>query len=401
MGYTAVSISDAAGARPRSAGTRACVVCGGREGPEIFRSDLDICGLGRVAFGVRCCGDCGMVQQDPVVPAETLVRQYSLFSNYTQFSAGDPPLLSSTARMLELAARHRLAPGRIYEIGAATGSALWHFRNYGWDVGGCDPSAKAVEQALAFNRIALDVGDEAATLGGQSDVDLITLSHVLEHLEDPAASLARIRLALAPSGMLMFEVPCLAEPQINPPGLFTLEHLNYFDRTSLANLLARTGFEIVEAVVTRDHWPFPVITVLARQTEADGALRREGFGEAMAFCETYVARDAALWDAVDRRLRGAVAPGEPVAIWGAGVHTSMLLARTGLETHARVAAITDRDTQKLGHRLGAQTVVSPEAALGLGGKVIVSSYFSEAEIAAGLIGSGVAAERVVRLHHAR
>ena len=389
MRNAAASMTDRLLARP-------CVVCGGGEGPEVFASRLDICGLGEVAFAIRCCADCGMVQQDPAVPAETLARQYALFSNYTQFAAGDPPLAASTQRMLALAAR--LKPGRIYEIGAATGAALWHFRKAGWTVGGCDPSAKAVEQAWSFNQIRLDVGDEAAALGLQVGADLITLSHVLEHLEDPLASLARIRRALAPDGMVMVEVPCLAAPEVNPPGLFTLEHLNYFGKSSLTALFARAGFEMVEAVVTPDHWPFPVITALARKADRPTPLAGDAAQTSMAFCDTYVSRDAALWAAVDERIRQSIAPGEPVAIWGAGVHTSMLLARTGLERHARIAAITDRDPQKHGQQLGAHTVVQPEAALGLGGKVIVSSYFSEAEIAAALIGSDIAASRIVRLH---
>lgn len=394
MGQAAASMVDQDHPPPR-----ACVVCGSLDGPLVFDTQLDICGLGKVGFGIRCCAGCGMVQQDPAVPAETLARQYALFSNYTQFSGGEPPLLASTRRMLDLAAG--ISPGRVYEIGAAAGAALWHFRKAGWTVGGCDPSAKAVAQAWDFNGVRLEVGDEEAALPLVAGADLITLSHVLEHLEDPRASLARIRRALAPSGMLMFEVPCLAAPEANPPGLFTLEHLNYFSETSLAALLARAGFEVVEAVVTADHWPFPVITMLARKTDGASPPADDAVASALDFCDAYVARDAGLWAAVDARIYCKLAPGEPVVVWGAGVHTSMLLERTGLAEHVCIAAITDRDPQKHGHRLGAYEVIAPEQALGLGARVVVSSYFSETEIAAGLIASGLSPERVFRLHHRR
>jgi SAM-dependent methyltransferase len=376
---------------------RACVVCGSHEGPEVFSTRLDICGLGPVAFAIRCCAGCGMTQQDPAVAPETLERQYRLFSNYTQFRKGPPPLSPSTARMLALTARHRLVPGRIYEIGAATGAALWHFRRAGWSVAGCDPSALAVDQAWTFNRITLDLGDERDVLGRQGRLDLVSLSHVLEHLADPLASLRRMRDALGPGGMLLFEVPCLIAPQLNPPGLYTLEHLNYFDETSLANLLAMAGFSIVEANTTLDHWPFPVITILARQADPKPD-PRNAFAEAWAFCESYAVRDCALWAAVEARIKAVIALGEPVSIWGAGVHTSMLLARTSLAQHAAIAAITDRDSQKHGHLIGGHPVVPAAEALALGGKVVVSSYYSEAEIAADLIASGLAPERVVRLH---
>jgi hypothetical protein len=155
---------------------------------------------------------------------------------------------------------------------------------------------------------------------------------------------------------------------------------------------------VVEAVVTTDHWPFPVITVLARKAQAPLLSSGDAVADALDFCDAYVARDAGLWAAVDARLFCKLAPGEPVAIWGAGVHTSMLLVRTSLAEHARIAAITDRDPQKHGQRLGGHTVLPPDEALALGGKVIVSSYFSQAEIAAGLVGSGLAPDRVFRLH---
>ncbi len=369
-------------------------------GAEVFRSELDICGLGHVAFGLGCCGTCGMVQQNPAVAADVLAQQYRLFSNYTQFGVGDPPLSASAARMLALLEQHEVPAGRVYDVGAASGAALWHFRKHGWTVSGCDPSPKAVEQAKALKGIALDLGEEQDALPQLAGLDLITLSHVLEHMFQPRQTLARVRQALAPGGLLLFEVPCLTAPERNPPGLFTLEHLSYFDAASVANLLAATGFEIVEALVTVENWPFPVITVLARKRadDAPAPALSSGLAAAQEFCDRYAAADTASWGKVDARLRAAIALGEEVCIWGAGVHTSTLLKRTSLVGHARVVAITDRDPQKHGHRLGSFRIAPPQEALALGAKVVLSSYVSEAEIARGLLAEGLAPERIVRLY---
>lgn len=388
--------SDAAGV------SRPCVICDADEGPQVFGSRLDICGLGSVSFGIRCCAACGMVQQSPAVGVDVLAQQYRLFSNYTQFDQGDPPLSAPAARMLALLERREIAPGRVYDVGAATGAALWHFRRRGWTVSGCDPSPKAVEQALLSNGVTLDLGDEHEVLPRLADIDLITFSHVIEHLFHPRQTLARARRALAPGGLLLFEVPCLAAPEINPPGLFMLEHLSYFDAVSVRNLLAETGFEALDSEITVDNWPFPVITVLARRApdDAPAASLASGFVAARAFCERYAAADAAAWTRSDARLRAAIAPGEAVCVWGAGVHTSTLLERTSLASHARLVAITDRDRQKHGHDLGPYRIAPPEDVLALGVKIVISSYVSEAAIASALLAGGVPPERIVRLYTA-
>lgn len=384
----------------RAGASRPCVICDADEGPQVFGSQLDICGLGAVTFGIRCCGACGMVQQSPAVSAEVLAQQYRLFSNYTQFDQGDPPLSAPAARMLALVERRRVAPGRVYDVGAATGAALWHFRRRGWAVSGCDPSPKAVEQARLSNGITLDLGDEHEALPPLADMDLITFSHVIEHLFHPRQTLARARRALAPDGLLLFEVPCLAAPETNPPGLFMLEHLSYFDPVSVQNLLAATGFEALDSEVTLDNWPFPVITVLARRTPDDAPTPSlaSGLSAARDFCDRYAAADDAAWARSDARLRAALAPGEAVCVWGAGVHTSTLLERTSLATHARLVAITDRDQQKHGHDLGPYRVVPPDEVLALGVKIVISSYVSEAAIARALLAGGVPPERIIRLY---
>ncbi|QUD89721.1 class I SAM-dependent methyltransferase [Phenylobacterium montanum] len=378
---------------------RACFVCGSAAGVRMFDQAIEVCGLGPVRYGLRCCDGCGLVLQDPAVSPQTMARQYAMFSNYLAFGDGDPPLSSTAARMLDCVARADLKPGRVYDVGAAAGFMLWHLRAQGWKVGGCDPSPAAVAQAKARFGVELDTGTGEITLKDHAGLDLVTMSHVLEHIYDPAAALGVVRAALAEGGHLLIEVPCLTAPEINPPGLFMMEHLNYFEAGSLKNLLSGAGFEIVDSEVTLDFFPFPVITVLARKASATGGAGLvNGFADNLRFLETYAGVDAERWRSVDARLRSALAEGEEVYVWGAGIHTSTLLTRTSLETWANILAITDRDSQKHGHRLGHHPVVEPDAALQSGRKIVISSYVSEKAIAASLGGQGVAPDRNVRLY---
>lgn len=378
---------------------RSCFICGEESGISVFPHDLEICGLGRVKYVLRCCDGCGFVRQDPAVSPQTMMRQYAMFSNYLAFDAGDPPLSPTAGRMMALVEEVGTPVGRVYDIGASTGSMLWHFRNAGWAVEGCDLSAQAVRQARARNGIELQHGDCIDTLPGDSSIDLVTLSHVLEHLYDPVPVLDRIHASLRPSGRLMFEVPCLTAPDRCPAGLFTMEHVNFFEAQSIQNLMARSGFEIERSKVTLDHFPYPVITVIARKAAiSDVFAVLSARADNRRFLDEYALIEQESWRAVDGALRSRLQSDEPVFVWGAGVHTSMLLSWTSLDCHARIAAITDRDAQKHGCNIGEYPVVDPSFVLAGRHRIVISSYYSEASIVGGLLLEGVRADRIVRLY---
>ena len=90
---------------------------------------------------------------------------------------------------------------------------------------------------LAAMGVRMVTGSEDAS--ASSEVDLVVLSHVLEHVIDPAGFLRSMTMRLRPGGVVFVEVPCrdwehkvLDEP-----------HLLFFDKTSMRSLLDRIGFE--------------------------------------------------------------------------------------------------------------------------------------------------------------
>lgn len=377
---------------------RNCFVCGSGDGPHVTSVDMDVCGLGRVQYAIRCCAGCGLVLQDPVVSPDLMARHYAGFAPYTAFTTGEPPLVSTAKRMLDIVMDAGLTPGRAYDAGAATGKMLFHFRRAGWRVSGSDLSPVAVSQAKALYGIDLTVGSCEDSLAGERDIDLITLSHVLEHIYEPRASLKAIRDALAPDGHFLMEVPCLIAPEHCPPGLFAMEHVNYFEATSLRNLLGGAGFEVLAAPVCYDEFLYPVITVLARRSEAEPAPQVSSFDDNMRFLDRYLTRDRTMWQAADERLKAALAPGEPAWIWSAGVQASMLLSRTSLMSRARVLGLTDRDPQKHGQTVEGLAIVPSVEVLASPHKIVVASYSFAADIEKSLLHEGVGADRIVQVY---
>jgi SAM-dependent methyltransferase len=77
----------------------------------------------------------------------------------------------------------------------------------------------------------LDDGDFAP-----GEFDLITIFHVLEHVPDPRAALARLSAWLRPGGHLYVEVPNAVTAVNSPSNLFHRAHLYYFAAEPLAAL---------------------------------------------------------------------------------------------------------------------------------------------------------------------
>ena len=351
-----------------------------------------------IDFGV--CKACGHVQQWPPVSPEMMAHHYKTFASYEVF--GDAERLRRAApavhteRFLTLVRDAGIAPGRAYEVGCASGEMLHQFKNHGWQVRGCDPSPSAVSQARTIFDIDVDLGGEENTLPRHKDLDLILACHVLEHLYDPPATLARFHAALAPNGYLVLEVPCATTPQSLPPGWFTFEHLHYYQPAILEVLLKNAGFELVETRIDAQSHHYPVIAIAARkipQPPLDIVPFEPTNGVLLA--HSYAARDKMLWIATAKRVARLK---EPVFLYGAGIHTAQLLDRTNLG--GRVVAIADRDPKKWGQMQAGKPVISPQELFAHPAKlpVIVSSYVSERQIIDALLQGGIEACRIVPLY---
>lgn len=140
----------------------------------------------------------------------------------------------------------RKAGGAHLEIGPGHGLLAYFAARGGETVQGWDVSAESLEHTAACatqlgiaNRVRLARHNIFDAPHGT--FDSIVLSEVLEHLEQPAEALARVRGLLAPAGLTFINVP------VNAP---TIDHISLF-RTpeELAELVAQTGLEILASRV--------------------------------------------------------------------------------------------------------------------------------------------------------
>ncbi len=158
------------------------------------------------------------------------------------------------ADVAHLLRRH--APGRrVIDVGCGTGDLMGHLAREGYEPVGVEPSPMADEA----RRLGFEVtkGEVGAFPVPETGFDAAVMLNVLEHVHDPAVTLATIRRLLAPGGVLLVRVPndfsplqeaALGEVGGDPWWVCWPDHLSYFDFTSLRSLLEAEGFAWLEAM---------------------------------------------------------------------------------------------------------------------------------------------------------
>lgn len=161
----------------------------------------------------------------------------------------------------------RIGKGRILDIGCGRGTFLASMRSAGWDVHGVEYSEETA--SYARTQYGIPVSTKLSSIEGPFDV--VTLNHVIEHIQDPTGLLSNCRRLLREGGVLVVAAPNIESLQAKFGGArwFHLDvphHLHHFSERSLISLINAAGFE-VERIRRFDfeHNPFGWIqTILNR-----------------------------------------------------------------------------------------------------------------------------------------
>jgi len=133
------------------------------------------------------------------------------------------------------------SPERVLDIGASAGVLLQYFQqSFGSEVVGVEPGdayrAYAEEAGIKMMESMDDL-----LVSDHGKFDLVSMSHVLEHLTDPVGELKKIRSELLnEGGKLLLEVP-----NFYAHDSYELAHLACFTPHSLGEVLKQAGFKLV------------------------------------------------------------------------------------------------------------------------------------------------------------
>jgi SAM-dependent methyltransferase len=156
--------------------------------------------------------------------------------------------IRSGQRILERVVGRLPHKARVLDVGCGMGGMLIPFRFAGCEVLGCDCGE---EYAARGRSLGLDI-----RVGGPESIeqeplfDLVILSHVLEHADDPVRFLRAIAARLKPSAACYIEVPGLMnlDKWYNGNLLEYLQnaHRWHFTAATLGAVARRAGFGILE-----------------------------------------------------------------------------------------------------------------------------------------------------------
>ncbi len=137
------------------------------------------------------------------------------------------------------------------DVGAYEGTFIESLTNAGYkNAWGIEPSPDALAYGVARGVDIVEGTLEERVQDIQTrDTKVITLFHVIEHLEDPTKALTDIFAVLPPGGYVVLETPTtesmVLQAKQYKDKLVYAEHLFYFNEYNLSSLLAHVGFTVL------------------------------------------------------------------------------------------------------------------------------------------------------------
>ncbi|MDD2735826.1 MAG: class I SAM-dependent methyltransferase [Desulfuromonadaceae bacterium] len=222
---------------------RLCPECNGPVG--VFAQEKN---EAESSHSVSYCRICGIGTTEPQPDDEILhalhSTQYYRNGEGVRF-AGPVEWLVEGMRRWRI---HRLSQlvhkGRALDIGCGSGRFLRALRLSGWEVAGLELNDDTATAARKVHGLTVEASLEAFA---DKSFDLITITHVLEHIRDPRQMLAECARLLKPGGVIAVAVPNIEswQARLTQEHWFHLDlprHLWHFSEKWLSKELAERGF---------------------------------------------------------------------------------------------------------------------------------------------------------------
>ena len=212
-------------------------------------------------FTVVKCRHCGMMRTNPRPTPKLMGKYYP--DNYgpylgTRVQQINPMSSSPIKKLLRpLASRvlnfntqllPPMLPGRMLEVGCASGAFLHYMASKGWQVQGIEFSVKAAEAASQLG-YHVHAGSLETAPKPEEPFDLIVGWMVLEHLHDPVSGLKKLRECAKPGAWLVLSVPNAGslEFRLFKDKWYALQlptHLYHFTPRTMRRVLQASGWSL-------------------------------------------------------------------------------------------------------------------------------------------------------------
>ena len=211
--------------------------------------------LSKEDFHICECLSCGLLYTMPR-PAKDKIGNYYKSEDYyshKENKKGFIPKIYESVKKVNLRHKYKLATegmeaGRMIDIGCGVGDFIHTAEEKCWQCTGVEPSDDA--KSIAKTRVKADI-IKSEELGNLPDAsfDIITMWHVLEHVDELKWQMAQLQRLVKPNGRIVIAVPNYKSYD----GQFYKEHwaaydvprhLNHFNKQTLTKIFKANGLEL-------------------------------------------------------------------------------------------------------------------------------------------------------------
>jgi len=224
-----------------------CPLCGS-EAVSDFRSAPDRFHLRRQVYHLRRCSACQCVWLSSPPHPEEMPYHYGQTYHKAISTSGDASAKRWAKQRCKLA--ELKDGGALLDVGCSSGAFLSTMTGQPWSLHGIEIDAEQASTARLRTGAQIFTGDLLDVKFEPQSFDVVTMFHVLEHLDRPRERMARVFNWLKPGGVLYLGLPNIDswEAQLFRSYWFGLElprHFYLYSPTSLRKLLFSAGFHEV------------------------------------------------------------------------------------------------------------------------------------------------------------
>jgi 2-polyprenyl-3-methyl-5-hydroxy-6-metoxy-1,4-benzoquinol methylase len=227
--------------------TQACKICHGHELSVVATK-----GRHFQELTTTICTGCGLVHSYPI-PTEDELNAYYRKQYRSDYKMAYTPQRKHIIRYarnamsrIERLKQFTNTNVSLLDIGSGSGEFVYAAQLAGFDVRGIEPH----EGYSNYTRKTFDVPVITSTFQdadiADESFDVITLHHVLEHLQYPLTALTHVSKWLKYGGIIMIDVPDIEHTLHSPMNRFHYAHIYNFNHETLKAFLTKAGFEIIK-----------------------------------------------------------------------------------------------------------------------------------------------------------
>jgi SAM-dependent methyltransferase len=234
-----------------------CNLCGA-DNPQLLFVGPDRLVGAPGEFRLSKCGRCGLVYLTPRPSPDEIGAYYP--EDYHPFLYAIEDERSWLRRLDRRYGLHKRCravirragqPGRVLDVGCATGIFLQGMRQRGWEPQGVELSPSAASYARSRFGLPVVEGELETAAFEPASFDLVTLWDVLEHVPEPDRTLGECARVLKPGGWLVMSLPNPEAWEARWFGRYWAgwdvpRHFHVFRQAHLRQYLEAAGFELCE-----------------------------------------------------------------------------------------------------------------------------------------------------------